>query len=563
MTLLHRRLTTAVFAVVLMALAGGTVSAQRTLPTLTPSPSPSPTPTPQPSVTPSIEQRFEQPGLRRQTMEQELRRYGRYEWYRPVIRVGQSFELKADDSAHDVRGVLSDFVIEGHVTGDLVAVLGDVRLGERAVIDGSLVVVGGNVTAAKGARVNNDFVLVGGTVTAPPDFMPQGDHVVVGTPAMGAALRAFVPWVTKGLALGRIIVPDLGWIWPIVFAALFIGLVLNLLFNRPVAACADTVARRPLTSFLMGLLVLTLLPIFFVILAASVIGVLVIPFAVGALIVAIAIGRVAVTRAIGRMILRESDSTNRIEGIRSYLIGAAIVIVAYMIPVIGLLTWMFVGSFALGSATMTAFGSWRRERPAAPPKPVPPPPSAPPPGPSAHVSEPPPYQPPMDTPPAAPAFSAAAPDISGAAPPVSAGPSPAMAAAVGDYTLFPRATFLDRLAAVALEFVLVGIATAILGFDRFHGPGPFFMILFLYHMAFWAWKGTTLGGIICSVRIIRSSRAPLRAIDAVVRGLSAIFSVVALGMGYFWMINDPERQTWHDKIAGTFVVKLPRDLVLE
>lgn len=89
------------------------------------------------------------------------------------------------------------------------------------------------------------------------------------------------------------------------------------------------------------------------------------------------------------------------------------------------------------------------------------------------------------------------------------------------------------------------------------------MILFLYHMAFWAWKGTTLGGIICSVRIIRSSRAPLRAIDAVVRGLSAIFSVVALGMGYFWMINDPERQTWHDKIAGTFVVKLPRDLVLE
>ena len=139
----------------------------------------------------------------------------------------------------------------------------------------------------------------------------------------------------------------------------------------------------------------------------------------------------------------------------------------------------------------------------------------------------------------------------------------AAAAATGDYTLFPRATFLDRLAAVALDIVLVGIAAAFLGFDRFRGPGPFFLLLFAYHLAFWGWKGTTLGGIICSVRIIRSTRTPLRFIDAVVRGLSAIFSIVALGIGYFWMLSDPDRQTWHDKIAGTFVVKLPRELVLD
>jgi uncharacterized RDD family membrane protein YckC len=88
-------------------------------------------------------------------------------------------------------------------------------------------------------------------------------------------------------------------------------------------------------------------------------------------------------------------------------------------------------------------------------------------------------------------------------------------------------------------------------------------MLFAYHLAFWAWKGTTLGGIICSVRIVRTSRAELRFIDTVVRGLSAIFSIVSLGIGYLWMINDPEKQTWHDKIAGTFVVKLPRELVLE
>jgi uncharacterized RDD family membrane protein YckC len=28
------------------------------------------------------------------------------------------------------------------------------------------------------------------------------------------------------------------------------------------------------------------------------------------------------------------------------------------------------------------------------------------------------------------------------------------------------------------------------------------------------------------------------------------------------MLHDPERQTWHDMIAGTYVVKVPREAVL-
>jgi uncharacterized RDD family membrane protein YckC len=250
-------------------------------------------------------------------------------------------------------------------------------------------------------------------------------------------------------------------------------------------------------------------------------------------------------------VLRETDADNRFEGLRSFIIGSVVLVIAYMIPVIGLLAWMFVGSFALGSATMTAFGAWRRERPAPLPTPVEPPPPGPPPGPALEPERsfvpPPVAPPPMDIPPAAPASAAGAAVLSAA-----------------DLTLFPRATFLDRLAAVALDFVLVGIAAAFFGFDhRYNGPGPFFLLLFAYHVAFWGWKGTTLGGIICSLRVIRTSNAPLRFIDAVVRGLSAIFSIVALGIGYFWMISDAERQTWHDKIAGTLVVKLPRELVLE
>ena len=57
----------------------------------------------------------------------------------------------------------------------------------------------------------------------------------------------------------------------------------------------------------------------------------------------------------------------------------------------------------------------------------------------------------------------------------------------------------------------------------------------------------------------------IRAIDAqnggrvdygrgVVRYLVAILSGLALLIGYFWMLWDPRKQTWHDKAAGTVVV---------
>jgi uncharacterized RDD family membrane protein YckC len=32
---------------------------------------------------------------------------------------------------------------------------------------------------------------------------------------------------------------------------------------------------------------------------------------------------------------------------------------------------------------------------------------------------------------------------------------------------------------------------------------------------------------------------------------------IPLGLGFFWIIHDPMAQGWHDKIAGTKVVKIP------
>ena len=126
-----------------------------------------------------------------------------------------------------------------------------------------------------------------------------------------------------------------------------------------------------------------------------------------------------------------------------------------------------------------------------------------------------------------------------------------------DLTLFPRATFLDRTAAFAIDIALMLIAAALVDDRRGSDLTP--LLLLGYFVGFWAWKGTTVGGIVCNLRVTRTNGAPVRFVEAVVRGLSSLLSLAALGLGCFWILRDPERQAWHDKIAGTYVVKVPRD----
>lgn len=42
---------------------------------------------------------------------------------------------------------------------------------------------------------------------------------------------------------------------------------------------------------------------------------------------------------------------------------------------------------------------------------------------------------------------------------------------------------------------------------------------------------------------------------AFVRILVANFSLLVFGLGFLWMLWDPKSQTWHDKAAGSVVVK--------
>ena len=128
-----------------------------------------------------------------------------------------------------------------------------------------------------------------------------------------------------------------------------------------------------------------------------------------------------------------------------------------------------------------------------------------------------------------------------------------------DLALLPKATFTIRLGAFVLDLLLVLMTFGLLGLTR---PNRMLLLLILYRVGLWTWMGTTIGGIICQLRVVRTDGAPLRLADALVRGLSSVFSFAVLGIWYLWILRDADRQAWHDKIAGTLVVKVPKHFPL-
>jgi uncharacterized RDD family membrane protein YckC len=451
----------------------------------------------------------------------------------------------------EIQSGLADVTIAGRVDNDVVVIVGTLRLTGTAKIGGSVAVIGGTLTIEPGAAIGRDMIVVGGDLNAPAEFTPGGQQVVIGNLAVANSLHALVPWITRGLLFGRPLVPDVGWMWIVVAIFFFVYLMVTALFANSVRTVADTVSTRPLSSFLLGLLVLVLAIPAIAILAATLIGIAVVPFVLCALVIAGLVGKAGVMRATGRSVVPEDEDAGRVRGMVSLLIGFGVLTIAYMIPVLGFITWALTGAVGLGGAATAFRANLRREHP---PRVRPPQPAA-----VAASGD------PVPVVAAASAYSAPASAFlpeggasDAAASAVSEPPPPAAVAT--DLGVYPRAAFLDRVAAFALDAILIGIAVNILGLERHDGSFP--LLLLAYHIGFWAWRGTTLGGIIVGLRVVRVQGTELRFADALVRGLTAVFSIAALGIGCLWMLQDPEKQMWHDKIAGTLVVKVPRHLVL-
>jgi uncharacterized RDD family membrane protein YckC len=70
--------------------------------------------------------------------------------------------------------------------------------------------------------------------------------------------------------------------------------------------------------------------------------------------------------------------------------------------------------------------------------------------------------------------------------------------------------------------------------------------------------GQTIGALAVSIRVVRPDGTPLSYGGALVRYVGSWVSGLILWIGYLMMIWDSRKQTLHDKMAGSVVIKVKR-----
>ena len=78
----------------------------------------------------------------------------------------------------------------------------------------------------------------------------------------------------------------------------------------------------------------------------------------------------------------------------------------------------------------------------------------------------------------------------------------------------------------------------------------------LYSISLWVnWNGQTVGKKALKIKVVSVDKKALDYKTAIIRYIGYFVSSIVFCLGFFWIIWDDEKQGWHDKIAGTYVVK--------
>src|SRR5207247_6306421 len=147
-------------------------------------------------------------------------------------------------------------------------------------------------------------------------------------------------YAVHGVMKARPIAPQVGWVWGVVGMFLLIYLLIAILFPRPIQACVDTLEKRPVGSFFMGILLFVLLAPLTFLLVVSIVGIPVVPFLFCAMIVAFLFGKVSVYRFAGTQVGKQFKIATFQLPLVAFLMGAFIFFLLYRIPALGLLTWV-------------------------------------------------------------------------------------------------------------------------------------------------------------------------------------------------------------------------------
>ena len=443
----------------------------------------------------------------------------------------------------EMATVFGNAEMSGKVTREMVTVFGDAEV--NGEVGRELTVVFGSLKLGPNAVVNRDCVVVFGKIDKDPGAFVGGNILEI-----MPWLSGLKSYIRDGLLLGRLLPPGSVLAWIIVALHFVLYFLVAVIVPKPVASSVRQLDDNPFLCFGIGLLTMILMVPLSLILIATGIGIILLPLVGLAEIALKILGKVSTLEFFGLQILRRfrSDADNR--PIVAFLIGFLLVTVIYMIPILGLLTWILLRPLSLGAAMLAVFKSVRKNGNGTPAPGIPlrssPDQTA-----SSATT---PVSP--DVPPAPPSSYVEGETQNDSRLSSPSEPATGFSGATGPETvIMPRAGFWIRIGANILDAILL---LWLIAFDFW-----FFLFIWLaYHVGMWTWKGTTIGGIICKIKLVRLDGNPADFGVSLVRFLASFFSAAALGLGFFWTGWTRNRQSWHDLIAGTVIVRVPQSIKL-
>ena len=138
-------------------------------------------------------------------------------------------------------------------------------------------------------------------------------------------------------------------------------------------------------------------------------------------------------------------------------------------------------------------------------------------------------------------------------------------------TIPAPAPFLVRIAAMVYELLLVTAVLFVTSLPFLYvfgnaqtGWRHFFFqlyltgVLFAYFSAFWLRSGQTLAMKTWRIRLVTRDGSPLTLKRAALRFVLAWISLLLAGLGFVWALFDRDGQFLHDRVAGTRLIRVPR-----
>ena len=257
-------------------------------------------------------------------------RGNQWEKTRRIFKVVNDYELAADEVLTSLVMIAGNAKLEGRVTGNVLVLGGNVELASSAQVNGTLHLIGGEVTGniekVENLQVSNRWQMIPAAV----ELMMH-------------------PWslweIRKEMDLRLMLVKF------VLFLLMYLLVVT--IFPRPINAVSEVLTYQPVQSILFSGLMLVVIPLIFVLLTLSIIGVPFMLLGLSVLLPLAICGKAAIFLTLGGTLF-----SGRLKPLAS-IFGYILYFMATALPYIDWVTFLVVNTLGIGLCLLSGISMMR------------------------------------------------------------------------------------------------------------------------------------------------------------------------------------------------------------